>query len=316
MEEKINAIWLGVNPDYLKKSGEAQGFLDASSNSFDPEIVVCVDWSTRDKKRIKTFRKLGLPAFLIMQEPSVVIPQHRVNKIKRNFDYVVTVGRSGGDASINWPQSWDSITKNKIPRQNRGVLINADKWSAISGELYSLRRKVVNSDGRIDLFGSGWNDAVLLRIKRAISALGIAVISGRIPKLQIVFDVLRRPLNYQGKSIDKIETLESYKCSIVIENSQEYMSEKLFDSLFAGTIPVYVGANLVDSGIPENLVVVAKPKLEAIQAGIDKALSMDLKKFHAELSTWLTDSSVMQAWDANHVMPALFAKLRAAYQGL
>lgn len=314
MEEKINVIWLGVNPDFLRKIGEAHGFLDASSNSLPPELVLCVDWSTRDKKKLRNYRASGLPSFLIMQEPSVVIPKHLVGKIKREFDYVVTVGRLGGDANINWPQAWDSISNLSSPRKNRGVVINADKWSAVYGELYSLRRKIVNLDERIDLFGSGWSDSPMIRIKRAISAIGFAVLNGRVPKIQIVFDVFKRPLHHLGKSIDKIETLKNYRYSIVIENSQEYMSEKLFDCLFAGTIPVYVGANLDNLGIPENLVVVAEPTFEAIQLGIEKALSMDLKKFHKELRTWLDDPAVIDHWAESHVLPELFARLRSAHQ--
>ena len=55
--------------------------------------------------------------------------------------------------------------------------------------------------------------------------------------------------NNVGKAVkDKIEFLSSYKFSISMENSSGdgYLSEKIIDSLIAGTIPIYYGDYLVD----------------------------------------------------------------------
>ena len=51
-----------------------------------------------------------------------------------------------------------------------------------------------------------------------------------------------------GKVQDKIKFLSSYKFSIAMENSNGdgYISEKIIDSLIAGTIPIYYGSYLID----------------------------------------------------------------------
>ena len=50
---------------------------------------------------------------------------------------------------------------------------------------------------------------------------------------------------------DKIEFLKNYKFSIAMENSKGdgYVSEKIYDSFVAGTIPIYYGDYLIDEFI-------------------------------------------------------------------
>ncbi|KAG9450991.1 hypothetical protein H6P81_010956 [Aristolochia fimbriata] len=57
--------------------------------------------------------------------------------------------------------------------------------------------------------------------------------------------------NRDGR-VDKVETLKSYKFSLAFENSNEedYVTEKFFQSLVAGTIPVVVGAPNIQDFAP------------------------------------------------------------------
>ena len=54
--------------------------------------------------------------------------------------------------------------------------------------------------------------------------------------------------NIGGSVKNKIEFLSSYKFSIAMENSEGegYTSEKLIQSYFSGTIPIYYGNYLID----------------------------------------------------------------------
>ena len=57
--------------------------------------------------------------------------------------------------------------------------------------------------------------------------------------------------NVGGPVVNKIEFLSSYKFSIAMENSNGdgYVSEKIYDSLISGTIPIYYGDFTVDEYI-------------------------------------------------------------------
>ncbi|KAL5054023.1 hypothetical protein RYX36_034705 [Vicia faba] len=58
--------------------------------------------------------------------------------------------------------------------------------------------------------------------------------------------------NRDGRAVNKVETLKHYKFSLAFENSNEedYVTEKFFQSLVAGTIPVVVGAPNIQDFAP------------------------------------------------------------------
>ena len=57
---------------------------------------------------------------------------------------------------------------------------------------------------------------------------------------------------YMGPTPDKHETLKGFRFNLCFENTRfdGYVTEKIFDSFFAGAIPVYLGAPDVTSLIP------------------------------------------------------------------
>jgi hypothetical protein len=111
----------------------------------------------------------------------------------------------------------------------------------------------------------------------------------------------KSPLSFKGTSDDKLTTLAAYKYSLVIENSVEYMSEKLFDSLFAGTLPIYVGPNPVEFGMPDFVAVHASPDIDSIMKAIDQARTIDLEAWRASVLAWLKSDGVEQSWSGPFV---------------
>lgn len=58
---------------------------------------------------------------------------------------------------------------------------------------------------------------------------------------------------YRGPCLSKWETLSSYKYNLVIENSSDeyYISEKIFDSLICGCMPIYHGSDKIFNILPK-----------------------------------------------------------------
>ena len=102
--------------------------------------------------------------------------------------------------------------------------------------------------------------------------------------------------NWLGAPGDKRKALENYRISLVIENSTEFLTEKLFDSFFAGCIPVYVGPNIKQFGIPSSLVVTASTNIPSIREAIRRAQSMDYSAWYEELEIWLSKDQTKLDW--------------------
>jgi hypothetical protein len=59
--------------------------------------------------------------------------------------------------------------------------------------------------------------------------------------------------SYRGQCISKWKIVNQYKYSLVIENSTDdyYISEKIFDALICGSMPIYYGSNKIYEVIPK-----------------------------------------------------------------
>jgi len=60
---------------------------------------------------------------------------------------------------------------------------------------------------------------------------------------------------YKGACASKFEVLQRYKFCLCFENMamNGYITEKLFDCLYAGTIPLYLGAPDIECYVPEDV---------------------------------------------------------------
>ena len=95
-------------------------------------------------------------------------------------------------------------------------------------------------------------------------------------------------LNDFGEKVkDKIKFLSSYKFSISMENSNGdgYLSEKIIDSLIAGTIPIYYGDYIIDEYINPKVYILIKGEKD-IQDKIEyiKKIDNDEKLYNSILN--------------------------------
>lgn len=236
---------------------------------------------------------------LIRQEPKMVLPEIYTSKKLSKFDSIVNVGKPKNKVSknINWPQKINLHNSNLTQRDNsRAVLINSNLLSLDINEMYSLRRDICFNSNCIDLYGYGWNIGLKSMLKAFMVELRKYITKPHRLNLMGLKYYFRKQINYKGSVENKTLTLEKYRIAIVIENTPDYVSEKLFDALSAGCIPVYVGADLSKYGIPSNLYIQAQPNRESILDSIEMAKKVDYAVWFKELENWFKSDDCKDNW--------------------
>jgi hypothetical protein len=206
-----------------------------------------------------------------------------LNKYGRIFSPSKEWGKDYKTISFNWPvlrlqDEFQSVAE-WSKRKNKAVLISANKFSAVKGELYSLRRKIAylsNKDNTLDIFGLKWNSGKLYDY------------------LSYFYKLMRTPLNlvdfkssiylgniyqnYVGISQNKSITYSNYRIFLILENSTEYISEKLFDAAAAKGIIIYIGANIGKYDIPTDAVIQVEPDANMVHSKIIELQNLSLEE--------------------------------------
>lgn len=163
-----------------------------------------------------------------------------------------------------WPQMVGEPAQTSGPWPYAASMINAEKRSAVRGSLYGLRRKVIRAcdvnSVPLAVFGSGWDNSAPQRFEAGSKAVARALLARDRPQLgEALGQPSIRPGHALGVVADKSSAFAAAPASIVIENSRDYVSEKLFDALSAGIAPIYVGPPLGLFGIPPEVAVQVEP---------------------------------------------------------
>ncbi len=236
--------------------------------------LICFNFVHQMKKCRAIFESSIPFKSIVLLEPEAIHPMAHSNRILQNFNCIISTSPNWklSDDQINckYPLVVDSQEFPKISeRAISTAMIQANKYSCIKGEQYSLRRNLIKNaiKGKLDivLAGPGWDKKRMKLIKeiskyfaRTLSQIELNSIIN--PFKYLIFE----PFFWIGPVDEKISFLKNVKKNIVIENSSDYVSEKLIDSFRSGSIPFYVGPNLLDFGFPPNLVVECKPYVEDI----------------------------------------------------
>lgn len=207
-------------------------------------------------------RQAGLQAkqlVLFLMEPEVVVPAQYSSRIWNLYGTVFTFLENLVDGKhvlhMRYPQG-QPLIENVPSWENRQflMLMNANKYSYVAHELYTLRREAITffeQTPDFHLYGHGWLRNGALNTNTLIQALQCG------KPLRYVADLahgFRHSLSYRGSVPDKYAVLQKYKFCLALENEAEtqgWISEKLFDCLCTGTVPVYFGAKNITNEVPQ-----------------------------------------------------------------
>jgi hypothetical protein len=179
-------------------------------------------------------------------------------------------------------------------------LIQRNNFSCVKGELYTLRRQLIKAcQGQIEIRGEGWNKSKILQVMNYIKIVRYYKNILNIYEINLIPRYLVKNAKYLPVT-DKQKFLESVRVAIVIENAADYVSEKLFDCLRAGTVPIYVGPSLSIFGIPEDCVIRSEPNVKSLIHIMDHISDFDLAKIRERGSRFLQENG--SKWSEENAM--------------
>lgn len=154
-------------------------------------------------------------------------------------------------------------------------LINANKRfkETLENDLYTERIQVIrwyekNAPEYFELYGLGWDKFPPAYSAWDKLARGLSILNSRLSR--------SAPFpSYRGEVPDKASVLRQARFSFCFENSRDipnYITEKMLDSLVAGCVPIYWGANNVQDHVPPNCF-------------IDRRLFVNTEAVHQYLTT-------------------------------
>lgn len=139
----------------------------------------------------------------------------------------------------------------RFERERLCTLISSGHIAFYRNELYSERIKSIrwfekNHPEAFEFYGIGWD-------RPAFTGNRIVNLCNRIPGLRKWAAPELR--SWRGPVTNKQDALARYRFAICYENVygiRGYITEKIFDCMFAGTIPIYWGAEEISDVIPED----------------------------------------------------------------
>lgn len=240
------------------------------------------------------------PLILTCQESPFIATRFFINlpQISREFSYSFVF--SGMEKKLDkntqykpmyFPESFNINDIQSLPFSDKkfAVLMNSNKrvgdWKKtlvlklLYGfeikEIYEERYKVINffaPKDALDLYGPGWNKGG----KTAEETENIKKI-------------------YKGFAENKHQTLQGYRFVFTFENAifPGYITEKIFDAMFAGCVPVYFGAPDISDYIPAKCFIDFRKfsSLDELNYSLKKMTEAEYNNYLQNIKEYLQSSS-------------------------
>jgi hypothetical protein len=274
-------------------------------------------------------------AALIRLEPEAVYPAQHRSRVENLYGVIITPGSLIGDSTprIPWPYYFNQnplqpetdtldlkmVISNALSEgvfdfakwMERPItlsLIASNKVSSIRENNYKLRRKIAFQipKGGLSVYGGLWNENFLTKIRHRAGVVKFALNSKLFPNLLEVYgNFFRKYVNSVGSVTDKHEVVKMSKFSLIIENDNNYISEKLIDAFLGGSIPIFFGGDFEKIGIPPKLVFSNFTNARDISNIIAQVSDKDVRAYQEGVVEWLQSDLFLNQWEGDLVFATI-----------
>lgn len=244
------------------------------ANNFDLELIIDPNLPS-----VKNPEK----TIIVLAEPQSVRPDLYNKAMWGNYAGVLPLSfyraqRLGLKEWFDFPVIIPKYARDNRKRHNRIAIVNEHKFSGSPRSMYGLRRKVIRHyeeyhPAQLDVYGVEWNKGRIVELQRRIFSMRQHVNQSEFSLKECFSDLWHEYSNLKGHMHEDLQELQEYQSSIVIENDLDYVSEKVWKSIYAGAVPIYVGPKLTNDPILEEIVMTANPDVFSIVGKASEANS-------------------------------------------
>jgi hypothetical protein len=284
--------------------------------------------------------------FLIRLEPKCVFPSQYSSRVEKKYRKIFSPGllQNSGELppQFGWVYRYDlnpinlslrsptldvifqglrveekDLFENWKKRNIRLSMITGNKVSPIRNSNYPLRRKLAKKIGgnELKIFGTLWIDPWYIRLIDRLAGVKFALQNRTLPDITQVFQGVIGKYPSAGAIRNKHEILSSSQFTIAIENSNTYVSEKLFDALVNGTIPIYIGPELESAGLPSEIAIQSTGESEDILEVISTITQEQVKKTLAAGQEFLLSAQFRDEWTETSVYRKIALEINEMCKG-
>ena len=283
---------------YLYLKSKSYELVNLESINSKDNIMFCIFIDTTNPVQILKKFNINIPKrILIQRECNVILPELWTKKTLDLYDAVISYNlkfccSTGTKTKLihNMMAQYINIKPKRYSKDKTldFVMIASNKVKNHQNELYSYRNKLVNwfeaEHGKyLDLYGPNW-DRVLIEKPKLLRFFSR---NFRLPKKLNV---------HKGFAPHKLDTIANYNFCFCIENTKNfngYISEKVFDAMMAGSIPIYYGPPDTKDHIPNNVFIDMK-KFPSFEKLFNFCISMTLEEkaiYHESIIEFLENGS-------------------------
>ena len=304
--------------------------------SFNIEIVpikspmidhfISIDHSKKNLKLVRS-KVRSENKYLVLRESRSVMPDQFKSGVIKKYKYIFSCARpfdheiathyyqDGFLTSLSYSNNSDSRPVQSI------CMINENKFSLHKSANYSFRqyaiKQIIKSNFKITVAGKNWDQGYIHYTIQQLKSIVFLL------KNFTVFDTrkMRRPFrkieskkcNFVGFIDDKITFMNGFRYALIIENDNYRPTEKIFDALMAGCIPIYFGPIFSEDEIPSDIFIrIKSPKKFAnFLKMLEDVPESDYTSMRDRGQAWISSVETFERWSENQLMSGLSSRINA-----
>jgi hypothetical protein len=339
-EEIKNICVCGTSPSFSPEISVPFFYSSFQKESFNlnseiPESRFLIAFNHNSKYYRAFIKSGGVPerAVMIRMEPISVFPAQYEPRVMKKYGLILSPGlsieNSSMDSLLGWPYQYHlnpakpvksdpSLSDILQSKSNQGIfkienwrvrshlltMVAANKVSAISDSNYGVRRKLARElpEDVLEVFGPLWIDSFYQKFLHRLAVLKATLMQGTFPNLVEIFgNLFTKYGTARGSVLNKHELLRDSKFALVVENSNSIVTEKIFDAILNGAIPIYVGPDLQKYQLPRDIAIPIKGASMEILKILD-TLEDDVIQNHLNsMSEFINSEKFWDGWAAQNV---------------